>query len=89
MREALQKKTTEAPKRSPDVRGLNSALHSDSMAVLQRSLGNRGVERFVRSGTLQAKLGIGRPNDVYEVEADRVADQVMRMPEPGIQMKPG
>ena len=24
---------------------------------------------------------IGQPNDVYEQEADRMADQVMRMPE--------
>ena len=33
----------------------------------------------------QAKLTIGQPNDQYEQEADRVADQVMRMPEPRIQ----
>ena len=29
---------------------------------------------------LQAKLKVGAPNDKYEQEADRVADQVMRMP---------
>jgi hypothetical protein len=33
-------------------------------------------------------LTIGRPGDKYEQEADRVADQVMRMPEPGIQRQP-
>ena len=32
--------------------------------------------------TIQAKLTIGQPNDKYEQEADRVADQVMRMPMP-------
>lgn len=32
---------------------------------------------------IQYKLAIGQPNDKYEQEADRVADQVMRMPEPG------
>lgn len=31
---------------------------------------------------LQPKLKIGPPNDKYEQEADRVADQVMRMPTP-------
>lgn len=31
---------------------------------------------------IQSKLKIGAPNDKYEQEADRVADQVMRMPEP-------
>ena len=36
----------------------------------------------------QAKLTIGQPDDEYEQEADRVADQVMRMPEPGIQRQP-
>lgn len=29
---------------------------------------------------LQAKLTIGQPNDIYEQEADRVAETVMRMP---------
>lgn len=31
---------------------------------------------------IQTKLKIGQPNDKYEEEADRVADMVMRMPEP-------
>ena len=31
--------------------------------------------------SIQAKLTIGQPNDPYEQEADRMADQVMRMPE--------
>jgi hypothetical protein len=31
---------------------------------------------------VQAKLKIGKPGDKYEQEADRVAEQVMRMPEP-------
>lgn len=48
---------------------------------LQGSMGNRAVERLFRSGVLQAKLRIGQPNDAYEQEADRVADQVMRMPD--------
>lgn len=32
---------------------------------------------------LQPKLTVGAPDDIYEQEADRVADQVMRMPEAG------
>ena len=35
--------------------------------------------------TLQPKLVVGAPNDQYEQEAERVAEQVMRMPEPRIQ----
>jgi hypothetical protein len=37
---------------------------------------------------LQTKLTISQPQDRYEQEADRVADRVMRMPEPEIQPKP-
>jgi hypothetical protein len=33
----------------------------------------------------QAKLSINKPGDKYEQEADRIADQVMRMPEPAVQ----
>jgi len=33
---------------------------------------------------LQPKLTIGQPGDTYEQEADRVADQVMRMPGPSL-----
>jgi len=38
---------------------------------------------------IQPKFKVGEPNDIYEPEADRVADQVMRMPEPIVQRKPG
>lgn len=40
------------------------------------------------NGILQPKLKIGAPNDHFEIEADRVADQVMRMQAPGVQRKP-
>ena len=49
----------------------------DSLQVLQRNLGNSYLQ-----GYLQTKLVVGSPSDVYEQEADRVAEQVMRMPEP-------
>jgi hypothetical protein len=34
---------------------------------------------------VQAKLTVGAPDDTYEQEADRVAEQVMRMPDPSVQ----
>jgi hypothetical protein len=37
---------------------------------------------------VQAKLKIGQPNDKYEQEADRIAEQVMSMPEPDIRKSP-
>jgi len=63
----------------------SQSSHVDQILFLQRTIGNQAVQRMLRSGALQAKLRIGQPGDVYEQEADRVADEVMRMPEPGVQ----
>lgn len=45
---------------------------------VQRSLGHRGWSQLV-----QAKLRIGPVSDAFEREADRVAEHVVRMPDPG------
>src|SRR2546423_3375680 len=37
------------------------------------------------SPAIQTKLAIGAPGDRFEREADAVADQVMRMPDPALQ----
>jgi len=37
---------------------------------------------------VQAKLKVNRPGDIYEQEADNVADALMRMPAPVIQRAP-
>ena len=44
---------------------------------LHQRIGNRAVGRHI-----QAKLKVSEPHDASEQEADRVADQVMRMPDP-------
>jgi len=92
MKEAVHKKATENPKRSPDIRGLNRTFRSNSvagqMAVLHNTIGNQAVRRLFESGILQAKLKIGPQNDIYEQEADRVADQVMRMSDSAFSVKP-
>jgi hypothetical protein len=36
---------------------------------------------------IQPKLTINQPNDVYEQEADAMADKVMRMEQPGVELK--
>jgi len=45
------------------------------LVQLQRNLGNQAFGHF-----FQAKLTVNQPGDIYEQEADRVAEQVMRMP---------
>ncbi len=60
----------------------SSGSPADRILQLQRTAGNQAVQRLIKSRALQAKLRIGQPNDIYEQEADRVAEQVMRMPDP-------
>ena len=48
----------------------------------RRRLAAHGTQPF------QAKLVINQPGDRYEQEADRVAEQIMCMPEPGLQRQP-
>jgi hypothetical protein len=66
--------------RSAKKRGnaLPSAQHAPWQA-LQRHGGNSRL-----AGVLQAKLTVSNPCDIYEQEADRVADDVLRMPEPAV-----
>ena len=40
------------------------------------------IGRILHGPRVQTKLKVGAPDDAHEREADRVADQVMRMPEP-------
>ena len=47
--------------------------------------GNLATQRLLRSGVIRPKLAVSQPGDVHEQEADRVADQVMRMPEASLQ----
>ena len=50
-------------------------------AVKAGGASNKAVNNILRAG-VKPKLKIGAVNDPAEVEADRVADQVMRMPAP-------
>jgi hypothetical protein len=53
---------------------------ADQFSFLQRTIGNRGVERLLRSRMIQGKLKVNEPGDIYEQEADRIADQVLAAP---------
>ena len=65
---------------SPDAKSKTSSPVMRARAPthdLQRSIGNSATARL-----LQTKLAVSDPGDQYEREADHVADQVMRMPDP-------
>ena len=51
---------------------------------LKNRTNDASLEKTARSGMpfFQSKLSINQPNDIYEQEADAVADRVMRMPDP-------
>jgi len=55
----------------------NHSSPLDQILFLQRTIGNQAVESLLKSGIIQAKLKIGKPNDIYEQEADRVAEQIV------------
>lgn len=70
-----------------------------TILYLQRAIGNQAVQKLINSdnevgfdfakiGILQPKLKVSQPNDVYEQEADKVAEQVMRMTDPSGSVMP-
>jgi hypothetical protein len=76
---------TKSPFR-PDI-GRHASLlaqaHSDELKAnhvlhLQQTYGNKYVQRLLKSMAVQAKLTVNAPNDIYEQEADRVAETVTR-----------
>lgn len=68
----------------------NCAIRDRTFLQIQQDYGNRFVQGVVkkanisvrnRPSEIQAKLRMGQPGDKYELEADRMAEQVMRMPD--------
>jgi peptidoglycan hydrolase-like protein with peptidoglycan-binding domain len=68
--------------------GRHAAQPESRLARLQAVHGNQGVQRLLRGGVLQRKLTINQPGDAFEQEADRVAEKVMRMPDPAANRAP-
>lgn len=64
---------------SPHLTRTSTPGHSSSILGLQRTVGNHAVGQF-----LQAKLAVIAPDDAYEQEADRVAEQVTQHPQQSI-----
>jgi hypothetical protein len=66
-----------------ELSSMHTAQRASVLLALQQTHGNRYVQRVVMG--IQAKLKVGPPGDIYEQEADHMADAVMRMPEPVVQ----
>lgn len=69
----------------PCVRGITHSRKSVTAEPSFSRSTRRGTTTSALPLFLQPKLSISQPGDFYEQEADRVADLVMRMPEPALQ----
>ena len=58
--------------------------HNTNFDAPSQPAGNLATQRLFRSGVIQPKLAISQPGDVHEEEADRIAEEIMRMPELGL-----
>lgn len=76
--EAAKENRTPQTHKSNYSQSVNSSI--DRILFLQRTIGNQAVGRLIISGALQAKLEVNEPGDIYEQEADLIADQLMAMP---------
>lgn len=54
----------------------NASQKAELLSDLQRSHGNAYVQRLLKSRAVQAKLTVNPPDDIYEKEADRMAETV-------------
>lgn len=62
-------------KQEEKLKGNHSNPHLDP-----RAFGNQALQRLLRLDVSQTKLKIGNPDDEFEREADRLAEQVMNIP---------
>lgn len=78
---ATQRRSSNRASR-PSARTASSTRSRPPGFHLQRVIGNSATRRLFRAGLIQPKLTVSDPGDASEREADRVAGEVMRMPEP-------
>jgi len=78
--------TSSASDRILSLQRTSTSSASDRILSLQRTIGNQAVQRLFKGvgsplstvgGQIQPKLKIGQPGDIYEEEADRIAEEVM------------
>ena len=83
--------SVQRPKNTPHSRQVHSqrpdratapSAQANPFLARQHTLGNQALQRLLHARLLQAKLTVNQPGDRFEQEADRVADAVLRMPEP-------
>jgi hypothetical protein len=75
---------SDAKKVNPTSQTQNADFHGSErltfnrILFLQKTIGNHAVQGLFKSGVIQAKLRISRPNDIYEQKAGRLVKQVIQ-----------
>ncbi len=80
----MKQTITQAVKKSDSLPSTGVFQHAAVLSSLSHQPRSTGA---ATRPLLQTKLKISEPGDRYEQEADRVADQIMRMPKPQLQRK--
>lgn len=90
MRALTKNVSNKAPRSRPAKTSddVSPSTRSTPRQELHQTLGNQGVQRLLRAGVIQAKLEVSQPGDSLEREADSVAEQVLRMPQPELRDDP-
>jgi len=80
-RQVIEKQKQQPVQRKPESSFLGRT-HVNPFLQAQNIIGNHGLLRLSDGTLLHRKLEVGPADDECEREADRIADEVMRMPEP-------
>ncbi len=89
IQEEEKKKSISGKQRGNTARTVNSP--AEHFLSLQRTIGNRAMQRLIGSGAMQANLMVSGPKDIHVQEASRVwhaLEQQMDMSEDGMNPSP-
>ncbi len=71
--------------RKPDASSGAARAPASPLGEHAAAVGNAELARQLRAAGAQSRLEVSRPGDAHEVEANRLADEVTRMPDHGMQ----
>jgi len=83
-RTPLSKGRAPVPRPAASHGGVNTTALRGAALRLQAALGNQATARLLRAQVAEARIEISGPQDAEEREAEQVAGEVVRMPEPGV-----
>lgn len=67
---------------APPTRSGARPASASPLATAQQACGNQAMLGLLRAGVIRPRLTVSQPNDLHELEAERVAEAVVRMPAP-------